>query len=42
MLGSEFAMKKFDLIVEFQSILLAAPGVSPDFFTNFIMFGVRF
>lgn len=42
MLGSEFAMKKFDLIVEFQSILLGVPGVSPDFFTNFIMFGVRF
>lgn len=42
MLGSEFAIKGIDLILEYQAIKVSIPSVDPDSFTHFLMFGVRF
>ncbi|MEI6614490.1 MAG: SH3 domain-containing protein [Chrysiogenales bacterium] len=42
MLGSEFVLKSMDLILEYQAIKVSVPSVDPDFFTHFLMLGVRF
>jgi hypothetical protein len=42
MLGSEFVLKKIDLIFEYQAVKFSIPNVDPAFFIHFLMFGVRF
>jgi opacity protein-like surface antigen len=42
MIGSEFAVKGIDLILEYQSIMVSVPEVDPDSFSHCLMFGVRF
>jgi hypothetical protein len=42
LLGSEFLLKTISLIVEYQAVMVSVPNLDPDFFTNFLMLGVRF
>ena len=42
LLGSEFALKTISLIVEYQAVMVSVPNLDPDFFTHFLMLGVRF
>jgi hypothetical protein len=42
LLGSEFALKTISLIVEYQAVMVSVPDLDPDFFTNFLMLGIRF
>ena len=42
LLGSEFVLKRMDLILEYQAIKVSVPNVNPDFFSHFLMLGVRF